>query len=154
MRYSQFFKRCSSGGDCLGPLGFQNTTEEEERPAETEGSQKRAYHRTILKPFGGVGSDEPKVKAGMDLRMRRWKRKTGWMIRVGTWNVKTLSKGKLENVKREMVRNRVNVMGLSDVRWVGSGVMESEEVKMYYLGGEEKQRGVAVVLDKEVWQEE
>ena len=64
--------------------------------------------------------------------------------------MRTLSKGKLENVKREMVRNSVNVMSLSEVRWIGSGVIESEEVKMYYSRGEEKQRGVAVVLDKEV----
>jgi exonuclease III len=49
-----------------------------------------------------------------------------------------------------MGRNRVNVMGLSEVRWTGAGVIESEEVKMYYSGGEERQRGVAVVLDKEV----
>ena len=120
-----------------------------ERPAETERSQKRVYDRTILKPFGGVGPEEPKGEAGMDLRTRRWERKAGRMIRVGTWNVRTLSKGKLENVKREMVRNRVNVMGLSEVRWTGAGVIESEEVKMYYSGGEERQRGVAVVLDKE-----
>ena len=129
MRYSQFFQRCLSGGDSLGPPGEQNTTEEEEHPAETEGSQKRAYDRTILKPFGGVGPDEPKGEAEMDLRMRRGERQAGRMIRVGTWNVRTLSKGQLENVKREMVRNRVNVMGLSEVRWIGSGVMESEEVK-------------------------
>ena len=61
--------------------------------------------------------------------MRRWEKKAGRVIRVGTWNVRTMSKGKLENVIREMVRNRVNVMGLSEVRWTGAGVIESEEVK-------------------------
>ena len=64
--------------------------------------------------------------------------------------MRTLSKGKLENVKGKMMRNRVNVMGLSEVRWTGAGVTESEEVKMYYSGSEERQRGVAVVLDKEL----
>ena len=84
MRYSQFFKRCSSGDDSLGSLGEQNTTEEEERPAETEGSQKRVYDRTILKPIGRVGPDEPKGEAGLDLRKWRWERKAGRVIRAGT----------------------------------------------------------------------
>ena len=141
MRYIKVSKRCSPGGDSLGPLGEQNATEEEERPAETKGFQKRVYDRTILKPIGRVGPDEPKGEAGLDLRMRRWERKAGRVIRVGTWNVRTMSKGKLENVKREMVRNRVNVKDLSEVRWVGSRVLESEEVKMYYSGGETERSG-------------
>ena len=77
MRQNQFFKRCSPGGDSLGPLGEQKTTEEEERPAGTEGSRKRAYDRTTLKPFGGVGPEEPKGEAGMDLRMRKGESKAG-----------------------------------------------------------------------------
>ena len=92
MSHNQFFNRCSSGGDSLGPLGEHNATEEEERPAETEESQKRVYDRTILQPFGRVGPDEPKGEAGIDLRTRRCERKAGRMIRVGTWNVRTLSK--------------------------------------------------------------
>ena len=37
-------------------------------------------------------------------------------IRVGTWNVRTMNEmGKLENVKEEMRRNRLSIMGFSEV---------------------------------------
>src|SRR6476469_2190817 len=39
-------------------------------------------------------------------------------IRVGTWNVQTMNEtGKFENVKEEMRRNRLSIMGVSEVRW-------------------------------------
>ena len=37
-------------------------------------------------------------------------------VRVGTWNVRTMNAmGKLENVKEEMLRNRLSIMGVSEV---------------------------------------
>src|SRR5215469_7189552 len=39
-------------------------------------------------------------------------------FRIATWNVRTLYQiGKLENVEREMNRLRVDMLGLSKVRW-------------------------------------
>lgn len=71
-------------------------------------------------------------------------------IRIGTWNARTmLVRGKLENVKREMERNKVNVMGLSEVRWQGNGDFYSDEYRVIYAGGSESQKGVAVILDGE-----
>ena len=70
-------------------------------------------------------------------------------IRIGTWNVRTMMKsGKLENIKREMRRNRLDILGLSEVRWKEGGDFESEEFTVCYAGGKESQRGVAIVLDK------
>ena len=38
-------------------------------------------------------------------------------LRIVTWNVRTMqTRGKLENIKREMSRNRLNILGLSEVR--------------------------------------
>ena len=38
--------------------------------------------------------------------------------KIGTWNVKTLNQGgKLENLKKEMQKNEVSVLGVSEVRW-------------------------------------
>ena len=34
--------------------------------------------------------------------------------------------GKLENVKREMSRNKINILGLSEVRWKEGGDFESD----------------------------
>ena len=45
-------------------------------------------------------------------------RQCGLQVNVGTWNVRTLrTKGKLENVKQEMRRMKINVLGLSEIRW-------------------------------------
>lgn len=69
---------------------------------------------------------------------------------IGTWNVRSLlMKGKLENVKREMKRYGLNVLGLSEVRWKGRGDFMSDDIRVIYSGGEQHQRGVAILLDKE-----
>ena len=39
-------------------------------------------------------------------------------IRVATWNVQRMNpRGNLDNVKEEMRRNRLSIMGTSEVRW-------------------------------------
>ena len=48
-------------------------------------------------------------------------------LRIGVWNVRTLlQSGKLENLKEEMRRNKVDVMGISEVRWEQSGELMSD----------------------------
>jgi exonuclease III len=50
--------------------------------------------------------------------------------RIGTWNVRTLNQGgKLENLKKEMEKNGVSVMGVSEVRWKGLGEIVGSAVK-------------------------
>jgi len=72
------------------------------------------------------------------------------VLKIGTWNVRTmLPTGKLENVKREMERAQLNILGLSEVRWKGEGDFTSDDIRVIYGGGKESQRGVAVLLDKE-----
>ena len=72
-------------------------------------------------------------------------------IRIGTWNVRTmLRSGKLENIKREMRRNKLDILGLSEMRWKEGGDFESEEFRVCFAGGKESQRGVAIILDKEM----
>ena len=45
-----------------------------------------------------------------------------FLFRLGTWNVRTLNQaGKLENLKMEMDKCNVSVIGLSEVRWPGQG---------------------------------
>ena len=44
------------------------------------------------------------------------------IYKIGTWNVRTLNqRGKLENLKKEMRKNEVSVLGVSGVRWKGQG---------------------------------
>ena len=50
------------------------------------------------------------------------------------------TKGKLENIKREMRRNKLNVLGLSEVIWNGVGDQMSNEVRIVHSGGEKGER--------------
>ena len=70
--------------------------------------------------------------------------------RIGTWNVRTMNEGgKLENVKCEMKRNGLSILGLSEVRWLGEGEFDSDDFKVIYSGGTTRHRGVAMILDRE-----
>ena len=70
------------------------------------------------------------------------------IMRIGTWNVRTLyQKGKLNNVVQEMNRMRINILGISETRWTGSGEFTVEKHKMIYSGGIRHERGVGVLLD-------
>ena len=74
----------------------------------------------------------------------------GKTLKIGTWNVRTLNaRGKLENVKEEMEKNELSILGLSEIRWKGIGDFESGEFRIIYSGGMECQRGVGFVLDRE-----
>ena len=48
-----------------------------------------------------------------------------------------------------MKRMKINILGLSEVRWKDGGDFMSEDVRVIYAGGKESQRGVAVILDAE-----
>jgi len=71
-------------------------------------------------------------------------------MRIGTWNVRTMQKrGKLENIKREMSRNRLNILGLSEVRWKESRDLTSDGVRMICTAAKQGQGGIAILLDRE-----
>ena len=36
---------------------------------------------------------------------------------IGTWNVRSMSQGKLEVVKQEMARVNVDILGISEIKW-------------------------------------
>jgi len=70
-------------------------------------------------------------------------------LKIGTWNVRTMSEGgKLENIKREMSRMKMNVLGMSECRWKDAGDFISDGFRVIHSGSEGGQKGVAVVLDK------
>src|SRR6476469_8028527 len=72
-------------------------------------------------------------------------------IRVGTWNVRTMNAmGKLDNVKEEIRRNRLSIMGVSEVRWKDGGDFVSDGYRVMYAGGPTCQRGVAVTAEAKV----
>ena len=59
------------------------------------------------------------------------------MMRIATWNVRTMNKPeKLENIKHEMKRLNIDIMGLSEVRWKESGDYTDGDTRVIYSGGE------------------
>ena len=72
------------------------------------------------------------------------------LLRMGLWNIRTMQrKGKLENIKREMNRNRLNILGLSEVQWKESKDITSDGIRIISMVASHGQAGVAILLDRE-----
>ena len=70
---------------------------------------------------------------------------------IGTWNVRSMSQGKLEVVKQEMTRVNTDILGISELRWTGMGEFNSDDHYTYYGGQESLRRnGVAIIVNKRV----
>ena len=68
---------------------------------------------------------------------------------IGTWNVRSMNQGKLEVVKQEMARVNINILGISELKWTGTGEFNSEDHYVYYSGQESLIRnGVAMIVNK------
>ena len=70
---------------------------------------------------------------------------------IGTWNVRSMSQGKLEVVKQEMTRVNIDILGISGLKWTGVGKFNSDDHYIYYCGQESLRRnGVAIMVNKRV----
>ena len=56
----------------------------------------------------------------------------------------------LTNLKKEMQKNAVSILGVSEVRWKGQGEIRSGDYTVYYSGGERAEKAVAIVVHKSV----
>lgn len=73
----------------------------------------------------------------------------GESLRIGTWNVRSMLRPeKLENIKREMSKNNINMLGMTEVRWKKTGDTNSDSYRVIHSGGDQSQRGVALILDR------
>ena len=64
-------------------------------------------------------------------------------------SVRSMSQGKLEVVKQEMVRVSIDILGISKLRWTGMGKFNSDDHYIYYCGQESLRRdGVAIIVNK------
>ena len=67
----------------------------------------------------------------------------------GTWNVRTLMQpGKLDNIKREMERMEISLLGISECRWKGAGTIQSDKYRIIYSGGTTHERGVGIIINE------
>ena len=66
-----------------------------------------------------------------------------------TWNVMPMNQGKLEAVKQEMARVNINILGISELKWAGTGKFNSDDHYIYHCGQESLRRnGVALIVNK------
>uniref|UniRef100_A0A8D8ZLR6 Craniofacial development protein 2 n=1 Tax=Cacopsylla melanoneura TaxID=428564 RepID=A0A8D8ZLR6_9HEMI len=74
-------------------------------------------------------------------------------IRIGTWNVKTMNQGgKIHNAIQEMTRLNLNFLGVSEMRWPGTGSVNIQDHQVFYSGTDngKHEYGVGLILTKEI----
>ena len=60
-----------------------------------------------------------------------------------------MNQGKLEVVKQEMARVNIDILWITELRWIGMGEFNSDEHYIYYCGQEFLRRnGVAIIVNK------
>ena len=68
---------------------------------------------------------------------------------VGIWNARSLNQGKLKVVKQVLARMNINILGISEIKWVGMGKFNSDDPYIYYCEQESLRRnGVAMSQQK------
>ena len=69
---------------------------------------------------------------------------------IGTLNVRSMNQGKLEVVKQEMARVSINILAISELKWMQMGKFNSDDHYIYYCGQESLRRnGLALKIKKE-----
>ena len=118
--------------------GVQYATGEEQR-AITNSSRKSEEAKSKQKqhPVVDMSDGESKV----------WCCKEQYCI--GTWNVRPTNQGKLDVVKQEMTRMNIDILGISELKWMGKGKFNSDDHYIYYFGQESHRRnGVPLIVNK------
>ena len=60
-----------------------------------------------------------------------------------------MNQGKLEVVKQEIAREVINILGISELKWIRMGKFNSDEHYIYYCGQESLRRnGAALIINK------
>ena len=124
-------------GELPGSIGAKYTTGDQRRnnSRKNEGMEPKQKQYPVV----DVTGDKSKVQCC----------KEQYCIR--TWNVRSMSQGKLEVVKREMERVNINILGISELKWIGMGEFNSDDHYIYYCRQESLRRnGVAIMVNKRV----
>ena len=60
-----------------------------------------------------------------------------------------MNQGKLDVVKQEMVRSNIGILGISELKWTGTGNFNSDDHYSNFCGQESLRRnGVALTVNK------
>ena len=62
-----------------------------------------------------------------------------------------MNQGKLEVVKQEMTRVNTDILGISELKWIGMGEFNSDDHYIYYCGQKSPRRNeAAIIVNKRV----
>uniref|UniRef100_A0A8D8SMX4 Craniofacial development protein 2 n=1 Tax=Cacopsylla melanoneura TaxID=428564 RepID=A0A8D8SMX4_9HEMI len=84
-----------------------------------------------------------------DMDKIKWQKQ----IKIATWNVKTMSQaGKINNAIKEMQRMKLDILGISEMRWPGTGIKNEDDYTVYYSGTTDNtyKYGVGFIIEKEM----
>ena len=63
--------------------------------------------------------------------------------------MRSVNQGKLDVVKQEMARMNFQILGITELKWMGMGKFNSDDHYIYYCGKESLSRnGVALIVNK------
>ena len=77
--------------------------------------------------------------------------KTRKMLKIGTWNIRTLRKpSNYHNLKAEMAALQLDILGIAESRWIDDGKISDEDSVTFYFGGNKLQCGVGIKMRKSI----
>ena len=121
--------------ELLRSIGAQYATGEEWRNNSRKNEEMESKQKQH--PIVAVTSDGSKVRCCKERYC------------IGTWNVRSMNQGKLEVVRQEMARVNIDTLGISELKWTGTGEFNSDDHCIYYCGQESLRRnGVAIIVTK------
>ena len=88
-------------------IGFQYTTGEEWRNTSRKNEEAEPKQKQCL--VVDVSGGESKVRCCREQNC------------IGTWNIMSITQGKLDVVKHEMAKMNIDILGISEVKWKGNG---------------------------------
>ena len=98
-----------------------------------------------MKQWGQKGNDAQLWVSGDERKTQCWKEE----YCIGTWNVRSTNQGKLDVVKQEMAKVNTDILGISELKWMGMGEFNSDDHYIYYCGQESCRRnGVVLIINK------
>ena len=69
---------------------------------------------------------------------------------IETWNVRPMNEGKMDMVKVKMVRGNIDILEISELKWMRMGEFNSDDHYIYYCGQKFLRTRVALVVNKRV----
>ena len=126
----------------------------EDEPLRLEGVQyaTRGEWRAITNSSRKKEAAGPKQKQhsvvgmfGGEIKVRCYKEQ----YCIGTWNGRCMNQGKLDVVKLEMAGLNTDLLGISELKWMEMGELNSDDHYIYYCRQESLRRnGVVLIINK------